>query len=443
LPEGFEDYLRTAGEQIRWKRARPALLSELRTHLLDQQDACLREGLSQEAAQEEALRQMGDPVTVGQGLDSVHRPKPQWGLLALILALVVIGAALRVNLSEGWISEVSLTRTILSLLLGSGALLGCYFLDYTFLGRRGKVLYLAVLAAGILLLLREPLPTTQTYYASQMIYLFPLIYGAWIYSWRGAGWLGYLLSLLGFVPLLLITSHAVYVAESLILAVVGAVLLAILVWKDWYGVGKGPARGVFLTGCGFLVILAGTAVFSSAYYWKRLEIALHPETDPLGAGYGAMTVRAALEGAQWTGPGVWAHGASYEESMPGRFSDYLLTTLIHKLGWLPFLLLMLAFLGLIAWVLFKCVRQKNTLARVVVLAVVLPILLRGLCAAAMNLSFILFSVSFPLLSGNMVMIADMALLGFALSVFRQEGLTYDRPPAKPAKKLRVTISWTE
>ena len=77
------------------------------------------------------------------------------------------------------------------------------------------------------------------------------------------------------------------------------------------------------------------------------------------------------------------------------------------------------------------------------LAVVLPILLRGLCAAAMNLSFILFSVSFPLLSGNMVMIADMALLGFALSVFRQEGLTYDRPPAKPAKKLRVTISWTE
>ena len=94
MPDRFDEYLNTAGEQIRWKRARPALLAELRTHLLDQQDACLAAGMSREEAQAEAIRQMGDPVTTGQGLDRVHRPKAQWGLLALTGAVAVTGVIL-------------------------------------------------------------------------------------------------------------------------------------------------------------------------------------------------------------------------------------------------------------------------------------------------------------------------------------------------------------
>ena len=50
MPDRFDEYLNTAGEQIRWKRARPSLLAELRTHLLDQQDACLAAGVSREEA---------------------------------------------------------------------------------------------------------------------------------------------------------------------------------------------------------------------------------------------------------------------------------------------------------------------------------------------------------------------------------------------------------
>lgn len=65
MPDRIERYLELAGEQIRWKRAKPALLEELRTHLLDQRDDCLAEGMSEEEAQAEAVRQMGDPVTVG------------------------------------------------------------------------------------------------------------------------------------------------------------------------------------------------------------------------------------------------------------------------------------------------------------------------------------------------------------------------------------------
>ena len=88
-PDNIRAYLETAGEQIRWERARRVVISELRQHLEDQRDAFAAEG--REEAERLAVEEMGDPVTVGAELDRIHRPKPQWGLLALtaVFALTV------------------------------------------------------------------------------------------------------------------------------------------------------------------------------------------------------------------------------------------------------------------------------------------------------------------------------------------------------------------
>ena len=53
MDDFFADYLDQAMEQVRWRRARPALAQELRTHLLDQRDACLAQGMSQTEAEAE------------------------------------------------------------------------------------------------------------------------------------------------------------------------------------------------------------------------------------------------------------------------------------------------------------------------------------------------------------------------------------------------------
>ena len=112
--------------------------------------------------------------------------------------------------------------------------------------------------------------------------------------------------------------------------------------------------------------------------------------------------------------------------------DFFLTTVIHKLGWLPFLLLVLAVFLLAAWMLVKCLKQKNTLAQLTVLAVVVPLLLRGIWAVILNLGVVMFTVHFPMLTGNTVLVIDMALIGLALSVFRQEHLPMtNRVPSKP------------
>ena len=54
----------------------------------------------------------------------------------------------------------------------------------------------------------------------------------------------------------------------------------------------------------------------------------------------------------------------------------------------------------------------------VVLSVVLIFLCRIFFSVALNMGFVLFSFSFPLLMGNLQSILDMGLLGLVLSVFR-------------------------
>ena len=93
MAEEFKTYLDTVDAQVRWKRARPALRRELRTHLEEQKADCMAAGMREADAEAEAVRQMGDAQTVGQALDAVHRPKKQMLLLIPAAARACAGLA--------------------------------------------------------------------------------------------------------------------------------------------------------------------------------------------------------------------------------------------------------------------------------------------------------------------------------------------------------------
>lgn len=121
MPDRISAFVEAVGAEIRWKKARPLLTEEIRTHLLDQRDACVAQGMAEDEAQAEAVRQMGDPVALGADLDRVHRPRPQWGLLAL--ALVLAAAACCLCPSVYALVQVTMAAS-LSLTLGAPVLSG-------------------------------------------------------------------------------------------------------------------------------------------------------------------------------------------------------------------------------------------------------------------------------------------------------------------------------
>ena len=189
-------------EQVRWRRARPALAQELRTHLLDQRDACLTQGMSQTEAEAESLRQMGDPVEVGTQLDRVHRPVPQWGMLALVGLLLCSGFFIQATVMQqlGRVQPYMPT-VIVSILLGVAAMAAVYLGDYTLLGRRPVLLY-GLGMTGLVLLTVTSEVKAQGVKLDAISYLLlgPVLYALLVYGLRGKGWRGLLLALAGLVP---------------------------------------------------------------------------------------------------------------------------------------------------------------------------------------------------------------------------------------------------
>lgn len=201
----IQAYLETVASQIRWKRARPVVTQELARHLEDQRDAFAAEG--RENAEQMAVAEMGDPVKLGVELDSLHRPAPQYGLLALTILFALSGAVLRIWLTADWAPsnlDADPEKTLLAWGLGCAALLLGYFLDGSRLAVHGRSVYMGVLLVGAMLLMVSPRGGGVSYYTGYFTLCFPVVYAIWMYTCRGKGWMGLLLSLAGGIPLALI-----------------------------------------------------------------------------------------------------------------------------------------------------------------------------------------------------------------------------------------------
>ena len=434
-------YLASVAEQIRWKRARPVVISELQRHLEDQRDAFAAEGY--ENAEQMAVKEMGDPVSVGLELDAIHRPRPQWDLLILTVALALAGTAFRMWLTAASHAAIDPLKTIIAFTLGCGTLIAGYFLDYARLGRHAGKIYLAALIAGAATLLCSPRVGTVAYYTRSVVLLYPVVYAFWLYACRRKGWLGLLGAILGGIPLARICLLIPHMSSLLLVLLTGFLLLLTAAREDWFGIGRWKSISLPV------ISAAALAVLSLPRCIHRLDAAFHPEQNLSGSGYLSHTIQKVLQTSRWLGQGSWNTSDSpflFEQTLPNYDSDTLLTTLICKLGWLPFLAIVLSFTLLIFCLLHRCFQQKSQLGKLVVLSIILPLCVRALCCIMFNLGFTLINLSFPVIFGNLSMMLDMGLIGSALSMLREESILQDcldQNTVLPAYRIKILIQKCE
>ena len=124
--DSVRHWLEAAGAQIRWRRARSALLRELEDHIADQARDYEALGDGAEAAAERAVAEMGDPAEVGKELDRLHRPRSNWGLLIAVLAVLGLGIAAMTLCLDG---EYLLRRQLAATAVGLAAMSALWFAD--------------------------------------------------------------------------------------------------------------------------------------------------------------------------------------------------------------------------------------------------------------------------------------------------------------------------
>ena len=426
MPDRISAFVEAVGAEIRWKKARPLLTEEIRTHLLDQRDACVAQGMAEDEAQAEAVRQMGDPVALGADLDRVHRPRPQWGLLALALMLAAAGAFLRFSLTADvpYVSLQDRQMDLLGGLMGAAALAAGYLLDVSTLGRRAGWTCVA-LAAGVLCFLPWRV-NGPAWLSAQLLSLFALTLALVLWKQRGRRWRGaaVCLSWTALAAAACCLCPSVYALVQVTMAAL--VLGLFFAWRDWLGLGRWKSVVLVLAlGLGVLALIV-------AVRWERLQSNLFADLSPANPGYIAFILREALSLARWIGPAenpAWAaeEGFTLQQAVPEMDSDALLVNLICTWGWLPFLVLVGAFLAFFLWLLWKTIHLRQTLGRAVCLAALTTLAVQMAVSLSLTLGAPVLSGGFPLVVGNVNTVVDMLLIGLALSALRDGGLPETAP----------------
>ena len=425
MPDRISAFVEAVEAEIRWKKARSLLTEEIRTHLLDQKDACMAQGMAEDEAQAEAVRQMGDPAMLGADLDRVHRPRPQWGLLLLALALTAAGAFLRYSLTAD-IPHISLQDRQMDLLGGLGgaaARAAGYLLDASALGRRAWWTC-AALAVGFLCFLPWNV-SSAAWMSAQILALFPLTLALLLWKQRGGRWRGAAVCL-GWTALTAAACCLCPSVYALVQVTMAALVLGLFfAWRDWLGLGRWKSVVLVLAlGLGVLAVIV-------AARWEHLQYNLFANLSPTNQGYFAFILREALALARWIGPAenpTWAaEGFTLQQAVPEMDNDALLVNLICTWGWLPFLVLVGAFLAFFLWLLWKTIHLRQTLGRAVCLAALTTLAVQLAASLSLTLGVPVLPGGFPLVVGNTNTVVDMLLIGLALSALRDGGLPETAP----------------
>lgn len=430
FPEPFREYVENVCGQIRWKKVRPAVAEELEAHLDDQRQALMEEGASEEEAVKETLRQMGDPVSTGAQLDRVHRPKPQWAMLAAVGLLLVMGFCFSLAANYLRSANVNPSHMFLSYPVAAVLILCCYFLDFSFLGKRPVLLNIVFLVlAAAMYVLGLPFSDYEHYFwfggfslnLAYLSLLAPLLFALLIYHYRNRGYRGIVYCAIWFLPYLAFMAFCPPYAGMVTAIVSCFLLLCMAVWKGWFGTERRKGMIFALIPAVLCAALGCFAIFSQEHNREQVLLLFNP--GPQGAGYHYWVKRELLKNANFIGHG---NPVDFLESSMASAStlsfdwDNFLTLFIYDFGWIVFLAVVAA-LAIFAVLAFRRVRKlTNALSRVVALAILFTLLGQIVFYLLEALGFGLISgLSLPLISpGNAALMVDAVLVGFLLSVFR-------------------------
>ena len=437
-PETIRDYLDTVAAQIRWKRARAVAVRELGTHLEDQRNEFQAEGHSPEEAERLAVEEMGDPVAVGTDLDRLHRPKSQWKMLCLLAA--ALGLWLVLRLAERW--GVSYwNEYVVSfggiVLLAAGLAAGIYLLDYTLLAKAALPLAVLLTAAAALGgRLQFQMGCTHDL-GQYIILLLPVAMALAVYGLRSRGTGGLALCcVLGLLP------AVCYLPGSplrFLWALWGA---PPVLWVSLFGVTGVLAAGVRLGAFGarrrnwLLVAAYGAAVLAclAATFLRPGQWLYMPQEEMTWAQ--EIVSHAKLAGMVELDPALM--GDVRLELGFHSYHGYLLAVLANY-GWLGLALIQAPAAAILISGWRKLRRQASLLGRLLGTAALATLTWQAVAVLVQDLTGLrglLTCFPYPFLSdGGTALVADCALLGLLLSVFREETIIRDAPvPQTPQKE---------
>lgn len=432
----IKGYSHTVCAQIRWKKAHKYIASEIENHITDQRDAYMAQGDDLTIATRKAILQMGDATEVGLRLDRTHKPQPQWLLLSFTAMFILIGA-----LANSLVSALQYTTQNFHPLpfITAFFVLGvCYFADFTILGRFPVAVYLSTCVISTVGLFLGSSANGMRFWLmgrfalslSYLAVLFPLVYALLIYAMRSKGYKGILLCGVGYIPLAVLLALVPTISGLILFTISALVILGLAMYRGWFHV---KAKSISLV----LIPTAMVGIAGTLFNWhspilSRLATIINPYPLRNEAGFVYALIRDLLASSQLIGQG--AVPAAFGEQLPSMsiyHTDYMLTILTHRFGWVVFMGIAIGITIFSLLAFYHVIKQKSVLGTLVSFSILLSFVLQSVSYLFSNLGYGVFgSLSLPFISyGNTSLLVNAALVGFMLSVFRTGGVFRDKTEA--------------
>lgn len=425
--EQIKQFIEEICSQIRCKKVHKEIASEIECHVLDQKENFQKEGFSEQEATQKAIVSMGNAIEIGQKLDEIHRPKPNWTILILTAVTICTGFFLRFLMFQ----DIRLNGNFfVSSIFGLLIFCIAYFMDYTILEKYFKLFFGIFLFFFLLIFGSASLFITYVN-GYHILLLFLPIFAVTIYKLQNRGLYSIFLCGIVYFIFFLIGFSIPTATGVLIVTFSCLAILTIAICKNWFGTSK--AVSLLFVYVPLFISVIGAVVFlpSFIYRFSRFSLFFHPELDPTGSGYQGTQLRKVLSHSQF-----WGH-SSYTDFMKylpngSPSSDYMLVQMIGKYGYCIGIFIVVLFAALLYFMFRATFRLKNHLGFLVSLTCCFAITFQVIFYLLPNFGIIFFDPKFlPFISNSFAgFFVNMFLMGLACSAFKNDSIVFERKNKK-------------
>lgn len=427
----FEEFLSKVTSKVKSKEAHNMIKKELTHHLQELSQSYKKRGFSEEDSDEKAIQEMGNPFTIGEKLNPLHRPKMDW----VLIVLFVIFASISFLPLVGGIPEVSLSSTYFMerqaiwYCLAVPVIIVFLFFDYQKLMNWWLYFYAIGLLIHLYLHLfgymvngaKKWVPLSGlTVDATIMSLFFFFLAWAGIFnkmnefrSWKKQGFL----TVLFWIPILLY----MMVPNFMVGIIYFFCLLGMFTFAR---VHKKLAIKLVVTnlmaGAIFVIMIIMTS--SQSYLFTRLSAFINSSSDPNGSGYMYMAVRSVLAEAGWFGNGLY-NDLNFQ-LLPESHTDFAFPFLVYSLGWAFGIVLCFILLIFISRISKNAFKTRDLYGRLIVIGGAAIFAVPTTWNILMGFGIVpIMEVSLPFISyGGSAILFYSAVLGLILNVYRRKDM---------------------
>ncbi|NMH73503.1 FtsW/RodA/SpoVE family cell cycle protein [Bacillus sp. RO2] len=421
----FNEFLTKVISKVRSKEAHSMIRKELHHHLLELSKSFENRADSLKEAEEKAVQEMGNPFTIGEKLNKLHKPRMDWMLISLF---IVIGAISFLPLVGNAPGSLFLKQQAIWYSLGTIVLIAFLFFDY----RKLRNWWLIFYSSGVLVLLYLPVfglsvggvkrwisfgGFTVDAATISMLLFFLAWSGIFTKSDMFNGWKQAIMFGLFWIPFILyMMLPALPYSIFYFLCV-----LMMFTFSHIRKKSKVIMIAAKLTMCVFFIV---PILFSSrgTLLSERLFSFLSPEQYYNGLGYMYILIKGLLADAGWFGNGL--NGNSAIQSLPDAHTDFAFPYLVYSLGWAFGIALCILLIVFIWKISQNASKTKDYYGRILVVGGATLIAVPAIWNILMGVGFApIIGVSLPFISyGGTTLIFHSAILGIILSVYRRKDI---------------------